>query len=119
MRMTRSGQNVSAAELAEQRRQEAYLLVAGGNYPHRRWSAAEDLCYLGELNGSAQARWLKTVEVFNEQGEREQLKLFPAQVEPPAGDPQVARVLVNRVRLERMRRFGACWLGLELWRRLE
>jgi hypothetical protein len=27
------------------------------------------LCYLGELNGSAQARWLKSVEVFNEQGE--------------------------------------------------
>jgi hypothetical protein len=24
------------------------------------------LCYLGELNGSAQARWLKSVEVFNE-----------------------------------------------------
>jgi uncharacterized protein DUF4277 len=62
---------------------------------------------------------LKTVEVFNEQGEREQWKLFPAQVEPPADDPQVARVLVNRVRLERMRQFGACWLGLELWRRLE
>jgi hypothetical protein len=27
------------------------------------------LCYLGELNGSAQARWLKSVEVFNEQAE--------------------------------------------------
>jgi len=97
---------------------------------HRYWSLVETvrtadgprqktLCYLGELNGSAQARWLKTVEVFNEQGEREQLKLFPAQVEPPADDPQVVRVLVNRVRLERMRQFGACWLGLELWRRLE
>jgi hypothetical protein len=24
------------------------------------------LCYLGELNGSAHARWQKTVEVFNE-----------------------------------------------------
>src|SRR6202162_762867 len=76
------------------------------------------LCYLGELNNSAQARWWKTVEVFNEQGEAEQLKLFPAQVESPADDPQVARVLVNQVRLERMRQFGACWLGLELWRHL-
>jgi len=34
------------------------------------------LCYLGELNGSAQARWLKSIEVFNEQGEAQQLKLF-------------------------------------------
>ncbi len=96
---------------------------------HTYWSLVETvrtadgprqrtLCYLGELNSSAQARWWKTVEVFNEQGEAEQLKLFPAQVEPPADDPQVARVLVNQVRLERMRQFGACWLGLELWRRL-
>jgi transposase len=76
------------------------------------------LCYLGELNGSGQARWLKSVEVFNEQGEAEQLKLFPSQVEPPADDPQVARVLVNRVRLERTRQFGACFLGWELWKQL-
>ena len=77
------------------------------------------LCYLGELNSSAQARWLKTMEVFNEQGEAQQLKRFPSQVEPPADDAQVARVLLNKVRLERTRQFGACWLGLELWRRLE
>src|ERR1700735_390724 len=76
------------------------------------------LCYLGELNGSAQARWLKSVEVFNEQGEAEQLKLFPSHIEVPDDDPQVARVLVNRVRLERTRQFGACFLGWELWKRL-
>ncbi|MGC9952511.1 MAG: IS1634 family transposase [Bryobacteraceae bacterium] len=77
------------------------------------------LCYLGELNSSAQARWLSTVEVFNEQGETEQLKLFPSHVEPPPDDPQVARVVLNKVRLERTRQFGACFLGLELWQRLE
>src|SRR5260370_8587550 len=77
------------------------------------------LCYLGELNGSAQARWLKTIEVFNEQGEAEQLKLFPSHIEPPEDDPQVARVLLNKVRLERTRQFGACYLRLELWKRLQ
>jgi hypothetical protein len=72
---------------------------------HTYWSLVETirtpdgprqktLCYLGELNSSAQARWLKTVEVFNEQGEAQQLKLFPSHVEVPADDPQVARVLV-------------------------
>jgi transposase len=97
---------------------------------HTYWSLVESvrtpdgprqrtLCHLGELNGSDHARWLKTVEVFNEQGEAQQLKLFPSHVEPPADDPQVARILVNRVRLERTRQFGACYLGLELWRRLE
>src|SRR5437016_13489164 len=77
------------------------------------------LCHLGELNGSDQARWLRTVEVFNEQGETQQLKLFPSHVEPPPDDPQVARVLLNKVRLERTHQFGACYLGIELWKRLE
>ena len=97
--------------------------------PHQYWSLVETvrtpdgprqrtLCYLGELNGSAQSRWLKSIEVFNEQGESSQLKLFPSEVEPPAEDPDVARVLVNQVRLERTRQFGACLLGWELWKQL-
>ncbi|HEU0369344.1 MAG TPA: IS1634 family transposase [Candidatus Acidoferrum sp.] len=75
------------------------------------------LCYLGELNGSAHARWQKTVEVFNEHGESTQLKLFPSEAEVP-DDPNVARVLLKKVRVERTRRFGDCYLGLELWKRL-
>src|SRR5207245_5894359 len=96
---------------------------------HTYWSLVEmvrtpegprqrTLCYLGELNDSAQARWWKTIEVFNEQGESRQLKLFPSHVEVPEDDPHVARVLINQVRLERARQFGNCWLGLELWKRL-
>ena len=61
---------------------------------HAYWSLVETvrtadgprqktLCYLGELNGSAQARWVKTVEVFNEQGDRRQLKLFLSHVAAP------------------------------------
>src|ERR1700733_15011293 len=76
------------------------------------------LCYLGELNSSAQARWLTTIDVFNEQGEAQQLKLFPSHVAPPEDDPQVARVLLNKVRLERTRQFGSCFLAWELWKRL-
>jgi transposase len=97
--------------------------------PHSYWSLVETvrtpdgprqrrLCYLGELNESGQARWLKTIEVFNAQGESRQLKLFPSEVEPPEDDPAVARVRLDKVRLERTRRFGDCFLGLELWRRL-
>src|SRR5882762_10084255 len=75
------------------------------------------LCYLGELNDSAYARWQKTVEVFNEHGESSQLKLFSSETEAP-DDPNVARVLVKKVRVERTRRFGDCYLGLELWKQL-
>ena len=97
---------------------------------HSYWSLVETmrtpdgprqrrLCYLGELNDSGQARWLKTIEVFNEQGESTQLKLFPSEVEPPADDPDVAQVLLQKVRLERTRQLGPCYLGWELWRRLK
>jgi transposase len=96
---------------------------------HSYWSLVETvrtpegprqktLCYLGELNTSGQARWQKTIAVFNEQGESRQLKWFPSEVEPPEDDPNVARVLLNKVRLERARQFGQCFLGLELWWRL-
>src|SRR5437879_7640278 len=83
----------------------------------RRMARQCTLCYLGELNGSAHARWQKTVEVFNEHGESSQLKLFPSDAEAP-DDPNVARVLLKKVRVERTRRFGECYLGLELWKRL-
>jgi transposase len=96
---------------------------------HSYWSLVETvrtpegprqrtLCYLGELNTSAQARWQKSIAVFNEQGESRQLKLFPSEVEPPENDPNVARVLLKKVRLERPRQFGNGFLALELWKRL-
>jgi hypothetical protein len=68
------------------------------------------LCYLGELNGSAHTRWQKTVEVFNGHGESTQLKLFPAEAEVP-DDPNVARVLLKKLRVEHARRFGRLLSG--------
>jgi transposase len=96
---------------------------------HTYWSLVETirtpdgprqrtLCHLGELNDSAQRRWLKTIEVFNEAGERHQLKLFPSDVAPPPDDAEVAQVLVQRVRLERTRQLGPCLAGWALWRAL-
>ena len=104
------------------------LRVQKDGKEHSYWSLVETvrtadgprqrtLCYLGELNSSAHARWQKTVEVFNEQGESSQLKLFPSEAEAP-DEPNVARVLIKKVRVERTRRFGDCYLGLELWKRL-
>jgi len=91
-------------------------LVIDGNGAHAGWSSSEDDLLSGRVE---QARWLKTVEVFNEQGKARQLKLFPSHVVPPDDDPAIARVVVNKVRLERTRVFGSCFLGLELWKRLE
>lgn len=96
---------------------------------HTYWSLVETvrtpdgprqrtLCHLGDLNADAHARWLKSIEVFNEHGESRQLKLFPSDVELPENDPNVAQVILNKVRLERTRQFGNCFLGLQLWKQL-
>jgi len=76
------------------------------------------LCQLGDLNADARARWLKSIEVFNEHGESRQLKLFPSDIEPPENDSNVAQVILNKVRLERTGQFGNCFLGLQLWKLL-
>src|SRR3954469_18287644 len=84
---------------------------------HTYWSLVETvrtadgprqrtLCHLGELNDSAQARWLKTIDVFNAAGDRHQLKLFPSDIAPPPNDEDVVQVVVQRVRLERTRQLG-------------
>lgn len=97
---------------------------------HTYWSLVETvrtpdgprqrtLCHLGELNDSAQARWLKTIDVFNDAGDRQQLKLFPSDVTPPPDDAEVAQVLVQQVRLERTRQVGPALLGLAVWRQLQ
>jgi len=97
---------------------------------HTYWSLVETvrtadgprqrtLCHLGELNDSAQGRWLKTIDVFNDAGERHQLKLFPSDIAPPPDDAEVAQVVVQRVRLERTRQLGPALLGLALWRQLQ
>ena len=97
---------------------------------HTYWSLVEtvrtvdgprqrQVCYLGELNGTAQKRWTKMIEVFNAEGEKRQLKLFAVDAEAPADEAGVVQVLVDGVRLERSRQFGSCFVGLELWKRLE
>jgi len=76
------------------------------------------LAYLGELNSSGEATWRRTVQVFNREGTAHQLELF-ASDEPalPTGE-KVAQVVLDRVRWERPRDFGAPWLARYLWRLL-
>ena len=98
-------------------------MVAGGDSAHaRRIHVRKTLCYLGELEqfcadtpGFARTKSRSSMSRATPQ----QLKLFPSDVAVPPDDPQVARVLLNKVRLERTRQFGSCFLGWELWKRLE
>src|SRR6266567_1282904 len=117
--MTRSTQNVSTAAQSQSGRQGSHLLVSGRNGAHTGWPAPEDTLLPGRVKQFRTGALADNREVFNEQGEAQQRKLFPSYVAPPADDPQVARVLLSKVRLERTGQFGSCFLGLELWKRLE
>ena len=66
----------------------------------------ETVAHLGELDGQGRARQL----ALRINGGREQYDLFEA---APAGEP--VRIVPERVRMDRMRRFGDVWLGWRLW----
>src|SRR3989339_161064 len=96
---------------------------------HVYWSLVENnrtghttkhrlLCYLGELNSSQEKRWRKTINVFNDEGEEEQLHLFPSDNVPEEGSENIVKIDLKTVGLERCREFGAIYAALELWKRL-
>jgi len=76
--------------------------------------------YLGEINDSQQAAWRKTLEVFDEQRQDyTTLSLFPEDRPVPAEAVDSVQVKLSEMKLRRARPYGNCWLGCELWRRLE
>src|SRR3990172_5269177 len=76
------------------------------------------VCYLGQLNTSAAARWRKTIQLVNAQGEAVQLALFPADGAELPDDARIVRIRLDRVRWTRPREFGDGWLGGHLWQRV-
>jgi len=98
---------------------------------HCYWSIAEKvrnrrgdwvqrpILYLGEINDSQKAAWIKTIEVFDtDRHAFSQLALFPAQREVPACVAAGVQVRLSEFRLQRPRQWGACWVGCRLWQQL-
>jgi hypothetical protein len=98
---------------------------------HRTWSIVESrrvhgggsvhrhLLYLGEINDSQQAAWQKSIAIFAEgEVEPRQYALFPEDRVGAASDVPQLQLKVGELTLHRPRQWGACWLGLELWRDL-
>jgi hypothetical protein len=100
---------------------------------HRYWSIAEKhrcadgrsidrhVLYLGEINDSQQARWLRCIEAFEEGTHRQlRLALFPADRPIPAHAADIGiQVRLREFRLERPRQWGACWVACRLWAQLQ
>ncbi len=99
---------------------------------HRYWSIAESrrlphgkvvqrqLLYLGELNDSQHAGWVRSIEALSPQpGQCEQLALFPDDVPSlPRLDHPIVQIQLDKIRLHHPRQWGACWLACEVWHRL-
>lgn len=72
----------------------------------------ETVAYLGELDSTGKLRARELARLLD--GGREQLELFDARAEA-----KTVAVRLDRVRVERARRFGEVWLGWTLWRALK
>ena len=74
---------------------------------------------LGELNTTQLERWQRSIEVVQQEGERRQYRLFTdREGAAPPDAPDVCEVILSSLAVRHPRQFGACWLGLELWKRL-
>jgi transposase len=76
------------------------------------------LAYLGELNGSTESAWRKSIAVFNGEGTESQLELFASDSAVVRSGERVVQVVLDRVRWERPRDFGEVFLSQHLWRLL-
>ena len=70
--------------------------------------------YLGEINDSQKAGWIKAIEVV-EGKENRQMSLFPEDRSVPKGVENSIQLVMNELELRRPRQWGACWLASELW----
>jgi transposase len=73
------------------------------------------LAYLGELNGTSEAAWRRTISVFNQDGAEHQLELFVADSPSLPSGERVVQVRLDGVRWERPREFGEAFLARHLW----
>ncbi len=95
---------------------------------HRYWSICENrrtndgqrfqrqVIYLGEVNDSQKASWIKQIQVFDTAAETyATLALFPEDRLVPAQVAPAVQICLSQFEVCRSRQWGACWLALWLW----
>jgi len=98
---------------------------------HRYWSVCENrraddghrfqrqVIYLGEINDSQKASWVKQIEVFDTASDAPTtMALFPEDRLVPSEVAFAVRICLSGFEVCRPRQWGACWLALWLWRLL-
>ena len=94
---------------------------------HDYWSVAENaragrrvvqrqLLYLGEIDEDRQNAWLDAIGDLEERKEADASEyLLPPPTTPVRGADNPVRIRLDRMKVENIREWGACWLGLHLW----
>lgn len=77
-------------------------------------SVQKTLLYLGEINDSQKAGWIKAIQVV-EGKENRQMSLFPDDRAVPEGVENSIQLVMSALELRRPRQWGTCWLASELW----
>jgi hypothetical protein len=97
---------------------------------HRSWSVVENrrvrggrvvqrhVSYLGEINDSQRAAWVRAIEIFDNGGGAKQIALFPEDRVAPALPCDVVSIRLSGMRSRRPRQGGGCWLAMLLWDQL-
>jgi transposase len=98
---------------------------------HRYWSIVENrrcsdgrivqrqVLYLGEINDSQRAGWIRSIEVFDEDTRcQKKLQLFAPERTISSKEADAVQVRLSEFELRRPRQWGACWLFCQLWEQL-
>jgi len=100
-------------------KRHVYYSLTESLWVSRRRIVRRTVLHLGELNTMQVEWWQRTIEAVQEDGQRQQLRLFTdrkGQVSVAAED--VAEVILSSLVVRRPRRFGDCWIGCKLWEEL-
>jgi hypothetical protein len=88
--------------------------VAGGQVVQRQ------VLYLGEINDTQREVWRQSIEVFEEgRSTPRTVALFAEERTEPVDEAHVIHVRLKDLQVRHARQWGACWLGCELYERLQ
>jgi transposase len=96
-----------------------YFSVVENRRVARGKTLQRTVLYLGEITGSQEDAWRKTLQIFDQDtGKTLTKSLFADYSEIANHDTDSIKVKLSQMRLCRPRTFGGCWLGCQLWQQL-
>jgi transposase len=110
---------LKAHERCKDGKRHVYYSLTESLRVSRKRVVQRTVLHLGELNTTQVERWQRTIETVQEDGQRQQLRLFTdREGQVPVAAQDVAEVILSSLVVRRPRRFGDCWIGCKLWEEL-